>query len=303
MRELVHWKAQEYKNFVLYVSVPSLFSYYFEICESETSNQIAILFLMFSTSLYVLCEEAISEEMIAVARTLLLAFQKAYQDMFGSGVRTYSLHALIHLPSQVKRFGLLPGASASCFENVNRFLKNTVTGTYRPGTQIAYRFLRYLTCTSRAPKVPTPPILGKLHSIDDSVLYKYSACFPPLDYTYKIADRFRHKDMIFHSFSYGRNLKCASYYVFLKTFDCFAKIKLIVVKDGDISVICRKFFTVSRFPFHSNSVQCPLELKQLLSIHSPYFSLQKGNLCVFKTDDFTNYAIVKKLCGCFYFTV
>ena len=119
--------------------------------------------------------------MIAVARTLLLAFQKPYQDMFGSGVRAYSLHVLIHLTSQVKRFGLLPGASASCFENVNRFLKNTVTGTYRPGTQIAYRFLQYLTCASRAPKVPTPPILCKLHSIDDSVLYKYSACFPPLD--------------------------------------------------------------------------------------------------------------------------
>ena len=295
MRELVHWKAQEYKNFILYISVPSIFSYFDQVCDSQVCNQIVVLFLLFSTSVYILCEEAITEQMIKAAQTLLLAFQKAYRNMFGSGVQTCSLHALIHLPSQVKRLGPLAAASASCFENVNRFLKNTITGTYQPGNQIAFRFLRYQSCASSAPETTPSQILGKLQPMTDIILSKYSSCYPSLDNTYKVADRFRNQEKIFHSFSYGKKLKCASYYIFLKTFNCFAKIKLIVVKDSNIIVICRKFITVSSCPFHSDSFQCPVTLKKLLLIHSPYITLRKGPMCVFQISDISNYAIVMKL--------
>ena len=139
--ELCLWKAQEHKIFLLYLSLPCFYNLQPSAECSDIVNRITFLYFLLSSSIYALSDEHINEETLLAVEEIIFAFQKSMDNTLGSGVRIASLHSLIHLPQQVRHFGRLSATSAFTFENVNRFLKRSVSGKRRQGRQIAERFL------------------------------------------------------------------------------------------------------------------------------------------------------------------
>ena len=101
-----------------------------------------------------------------------------------------TLHALQHLPDQVRKFGPLHRVSAMPFENLNRQLKRSITGTHGSAAQMVHRYISTqatICVEERISLVPT--VLGKV------ARYK----------------RFKVCDLVFHATDHGKRLKCASY--------------------------------------------------------------------------------------------
>ena len=133
--ELVKWKAQEVKYFLLYYG-PLVFN--------DLGNvEICSLYLMLSTSINTLPKEIVSSIDIDACQQLIYLLQKALCSYFGEGIRTYTFHALAYLSEHVKNFGPLTSTSALVFENVNRQLKRSVSGTKGHGRQMAEKFIRF----------------------------------------------------------------------------------------------------------------------------------------------------------------
>lgn len=104
------------------------------------SKQLLFLCVCLSSSIYIFSLESVNTELLDCVHEYFV-FQQTMDKVFSSGVIIGTLHNLIYLPRQVKNVGPLPVTSAFCFENVNRFLKISVTGKIRQGIQIAERFL------------------------------------------------------------------------------------------------------------------------------------------------------------------
>ena len=88
-----------------------------------------------------LSSETVSEEDIVLSKELLLCFQQLARSCFGPSVCTMSMHALCPLSDQVENFGPLTLTSAATFENLNRQLKRSVSGTKGQPNQMLTRFL------------------------------------------------------------------------------------------------------------------------------------------------------------------
>lgn len=134
------WKASDWKVFLLYSSVPVA---YHSLSLSTKSKSILTLFGCLSTIVQLLSSEKVFEQDIRNAAVLVEVFQKTLQEEFGVGSMTFSVHALKHLPLQVRQFGPLWTHSAFCFESFFGRLTRFVTGTVNEGKLMVRRFLRY----------------------------------------------------------------------------------------------------------------------------------------------------------------
>ena len=288
-----------FRNYLLYYAVPTLYALVLEN-DSGVALQIFVLYLTLSSIIYVLSEEVVSPSDLALVESSILFFQRSYVRFFGPSVQTMSLHALIHLSTQVRQFGPLTAVSATAFENVNRLLKSCVTSKSQQGKQMAIRFRRYQSCVSRRSGHPFPIHLGQLKPITNDLVSEYEQIINP---SFDCADRFRCGDLIFHSFQYGRHLKCASYYAYLQGENRFVKIKFIFVKDGVMKLVCRNYVTLSIFPFHNDNFVCPVSIRNFLASRSHHHSLQKGHVCVIHPSDCTHHAIIVKMTDSLFYGV
>lgn len=122
------WKAQEHRIFLLYYA-PFVFQCVRDGSSNHNSEMIFVLYYLLSTGVYLLYKENISRRDIEVAELCIKNFQRELINLFGESVKTITLHALQHIPEQTRRFGPLHCVSAMAFENLNRELKRSVTGT------------------------------------------------------------------------------------------------------------------------------------------------------------------------------
>lgn len=138
-RSLEHaprWKANEWKLFLLYYSVPIL-------CCNSNSKPLILLFALLSTTISILSCQSVNTAAITAATELIQAFQNQLRDNFGCNSMTFSIHALGHLPGQVRDFGPLWTHSAFAFESFYGQLTGFVTGTKCEADLIVKRFLRF----------------------------------------------------------------------------------------------------------------------------------------------------------------
>ena len=116
-----HWKASEYRSWLLFYAVPCL-----------RGKLEATYLLHFSTlveAVYILLGEGITENDLQGAESLLCAFVKHSEELYGMSVMGLNFHNLTHLVSCVRQWGPLWAWSCFCFESFNGELKKSVHGT------------------------------------------------------------------------------------------------------------------------------------------------------------------------------
>ena len=105
LQNLGHWKASEYRSFLLYYAVPCLTGIlprvYFEH------------FLLLQNAIYNLLRTSISRNNLIVARDKLTYFCTSMDILYGPRSLTSNIHALGHLADKVNDLG--PLWSHSCF--------------------------------------------------------------------------------------------------------------------------------------------------------------------------------------------
>lgn len=224
--------------------------------------------------MYVLYDENIDESDISAAETCLREFQLRIVDIFGESVKTITLHALRHLPEQVRKFGPLHAVSAMPFENLNRQIKQSVTGTRGTAAIMVYRYLNFQSFLEKSDPALTPTVLGK------SIPYK----------------RFKNGSLVFHTHKYGKSLMCASYFAFLANANMFVKIKRInIVTDDYFTVVCRSYIS-STLTSGENSILTKEAHKALIN-KSPFKILLKGDIKTFCPTEFTHHALIVQYAG------
>lgn len=99
-----YWKASEFRNFLLYYSVPCLRG----ILPTEYYNH--LLFLVHG--IYTLLKGSISIEELTTAHISVSTFHKQFQDLYGLRNMRYNLHLLNHIAQCVLDWGPLWANSA-----------------------------------------------------------------------------------------------------------------------------------------------------------------------------------------------
>lgn len=289
--ELPLWKSQEHKVFLLYLS-PLCVHVSRLTAEPRIASQIRLLFVCLSSSILTLSSEAVRGDFLQSVERVIYNFQKLMEITFGASVLTGTLHAIVHLPRQVQNFGRLSATSATCFENVNRFLKRSVTGKTSQGYQIAERFLCMQKYSSDE---PTEPCLKLSGSSATSRLQNVLAIFDLPDNTV-LVDKVTVGRLTFHSYDYGKKLSSASYFAFLDDHAVFVKIKCFLKVRDELKCICRIYR--SQCAWHEYILSdVPASLKSNLDKISCHFKLQKSGLEIYDIQKLSNHAIVSKVYG------
>ena len=127
------FKANEWRTLVFYLIIPILRGHLNELYYENLLKY--VLFLR------ILCQDEIPDCEIHDANQMIKEFLNEYQTLYGLSDMKYNLHAHLHLPSQVWKYGPLNKTSCFGFENIFQISQNLFHGTRDLESQIARNFL------------------------------------------------------------------------------------------------------------------------------------------------------------------
>ena len=220
-----HWKASEFRSFLLYYPLPVLN----RILDAEYYLHFSLLVV----AIRKLLSESISQKNLELAEKFLILFCKNYQHLYGKRGMTINVHSVLHLPQVVRDLGPLWAYSCFFFEGLNGVLLKNIHGTQYVGLQcvrtfsmlqgfpaleemldIPYHntpsFMKKLTC-SFAIRESEPKPLGRLKSnISEGVknLLKKSGQDYECHFT-----RLRTHGITYHSLLWKEQLKRQNYVI------------------------------------------------------------------------------------------
>ena len=172
-----HWKASEYRSFLIYYSLPVLYG----IIPHENFLHLSLLVM----AMRKLLSASISQRDLELAEKFLVIFCKNYEILYGKRGMTINVHSLLHLPQVVKDLGPLWAYSCFFFEGMNGILLKHIHGTQYVGLQCLHTFsllqgfpspekmplfseepdfLKKLTCSFVKGGDQKPQLLGKKNS-------------------------------------------------------------------------------------------------------------------------------------------
>jgi hypothetical protein len=125
-----YWKASEFRNWLLYYSLPLL------------SDVLPPLFVhhhaLLVCSNHILLQNKLQEVQIQVAEDMLAAYYELLPELYGKINCTLNSHLLIHLPKYVRLWGSLWTHSAFGFESFNGFVTSMIHSKFKLGDQLLY---------------------------------------------------------------------------------------------------------------------------------------------------------------------
>jgi len=133
MSELSHWKATEFRTFLLYAGYFCLRG----IIDDEVFNH--FMCLSVAVAIFVSVTLSCDESLKHFAHELLLYFVSRSCDLYGPEFMVYNVHSLVHLSLEVDEFGALDNSSAFIFENYMQTIKKCVKSARNPLLQIVHR--------------------------------------------------------------------------------------------------------------------------------------------------------------------
>lgn len=142
--ELSHWKATEYRTFLLYIGPMCLLNILYKPKYKH--------FLLFHTAIYILVSKlADSSEWVDYAQSLLEKFVSQVQTLYYKELLVYNMHSLLHLGDDVK----LDQFSAFEFENYMQPIKRMLRANSSHLSQVVKRIseiqsLAYLRITKHS---------------------------------------------------------------------------------------------------------------------------------------------------------
>ncbi|KAJ8050640.1 hypothetical protein HOLleu_03922 [Holothuria leucospilota] len=131
--EVKHWKATEFRTFLLYTGPVVL--------HGTIPGALYRNFLTLSVAMRILLNPAISAQYLQYAEDLLKVFVQNFGTVYGKQYLVYNVHSLIHLGDDARKFGALDDISAFPFESFLGHLKKLVRGPHYPLSQIVHRII------------------------------------------------------------------------------------------------------------------------------------------------------------------
>lgn len=125
------WKASEFRNWLLFYSVPLLQGILLPLYFNH--------YLIFVSAMYTLLQASISPEDLITAEALLYVFVQKMGVLYGERTMTSNVHDLLHLPQCVRDGGPVFHYSCFFFEDFNRRIANFFHGTQEIPQQIMSR--------------------------------------------------------------------------------------------------------------------------------------------------------------------
>lgn len=131
LEEINHWKATEFRQFLLYTGPVVL--------KSILNEKMYLNFLCIHISFTILLSPNLSK-MINYCDQLLKFFINDFCAIYGTEQASHNIHALQHITEDYQNFGPLDNASAYPFENHMKILKKTVKKGSQPLQQAVKRY-------------------------------------------------------------------------------------------------------------------------------------------------------------------
>jgi hypothetical protein len=141
--EVMHWKADEFRQFLLYFAPVVLREV---LTEGLYQN-----FMLLLVGIRIPTCPHLAIRFCDYANELLVLFVTDAEKLYGREIYVYNVHCLIHLANDVKRLGPLDECSSFPFKNKLGQLKKSVRKPQFPIQQIVYRLsekqqVKLLTC-------------------------------------------------------------------------------------------------------------------------------------------------------------
>lgn len=136
MKDYKMWKANEWRAFLLYYSLPCLVG----ILPPVYLKHHCLLV----SAVYILLQDKISSPELWQAAGYLKAYVCEFQHLYGEVHMNFNVHLLLHLCRCVAMFGPLWTFSAFCFEAGNGRLVKLVRGTRYVAKQIAEKYVDFV---------------------------------------------------------------------------------------------------------------------------------------------------------------
>ena len=141
------WKARNNRVFILNVGVPIMIRHLPVLWSSH--------FLIYSMAIKILHAPESAEE-INLAEQMITFYCQTAPLVHGQSIELFSLHAHIHLPTQVRRHGGLAHMSTFAFESCIRFVEKKAHGSKQLASQIAYWIEFQSIINSEPVEIPQP---------------------------------------------------------------------------------------------------------------------------------------------------
>lgn len=130
LSSLGHWKASEFRTFLLYLSIVIL---------PEVLNTGAMRHFLSFFCAITICSSEEYFNFLPLAKELLDHFVKNFKSFYGIDYMTSNVHNLLHVVDEVLNFGILQSFNAYPFENKLYLIKNMLRTGNKPLSQIAKR--------------------------------------------------------------------------------------------------------------------------------------------------------------------
>jgi len=131
LSEYKQWKATELRLFLLYVGPVCLKG----VLSSEKYSN----FLDLSVAMRLLLSPQLHQHYLSYSEQLLQYFVSQFGSLYGKDQLVYNVHSLVHLPDDVRNYGILDNVSAFPFESYLGRLKKLVRRPQMPCAQIVRR--------------------------------------------------------------------------------------------------------------------------------------------------------------------
>lgn len=125
-----YWKASEFRNWLLYYSLPLLS----DVLPPLYFHHYALLVC----SMHILLQVKLTEVQIQAAEEMLLAFYELLPELYGNTSCTLNAHLLIHLTKYVRLWGPLWTHSAFGFESLNGKITGMIHSKHKIADQLCY---------------------------------------------------------------------------------------------------------------------------------------------------------------------
>ena len=132
---LSQWKASEYRNFLLYYSMPTLKNILPDIYYKHWS------LLVYAITIF--NGDKINMQEYEKAKRAINKFVQDIEPLYGKELMKFNVHLLLHIPKSVEDFGALWAWSAFIYETNNYVLRNMLHSSQTILQQICKTYLRF----------------------------------------------------------------------------------------------------------------------------------------------------------------
>jgi len=141
-----HWKASEFRNWLLYYSLPLLVSI-------NMPPLYLHHFALLVCSIHILLQPKLTETQIKAAEEMLQDYYLLLPDLYGISSCTLNAHSLSHLSLYARIWGPLWVYSLFGFENLNGHLTSMITSKYKIAEQLSFSINICQSIVSHADKL------------------------------------------------------------------------------------------------------------------------------------------------------